>query len=63
MQDWVQCHMSEFILGQTNRDVSNFWVAWIPGWERLWRELKTVRHQGSCMIGHCVPVEVSQKRG
>ena len=60
MQDHVQWQMSELILGQTNHEVISFCVARIPGWERLWRELKTVWRQSCGTMGRFVPVEVSQ---
>ena len=51
MHDRAQRRTSELIPGQTNREVINFWAGWIPGWERPWRDLKTVRRQGNGTSG------------
>ena len=56
----VQLQTSELIPGQSNREMTSFWVACIPECESPRIESNTIRHQGSGNRGRCVPVDVSQ---
>ena len=49
--------------GHTKHDVTNFWVARIPGCERLWSESKTVHRHCSGISGCWDPVDTSQRSG
>ena len=61
IQDRVHRLTSALMPGHTKRDVTNFWVPWIPGCQRLWSESK-VRCHCSGTSGQWDPVDTSQMR-